>query len=265
MQLKPNEIFSITRQLDNPIDSNLYYVRAYIRNARTDVLLATVNLTDKTEQRFRGDWEVPTDPTGQGFYITITTKVFTDNLYTTESEDYGRKEEQFLIQDRMNPNLGFGGGGGTRVDYERIKKMIVEELSKIKIPEPKVTNLTKYNTVREKIEIDLSPLTKLLKSIQAEVEVIRNKKDKDVNFAPITSDIRGLGQLLTKTIKTLPDPQSVEILRAIKEVNDFLGQSNAGIEDIKQNTKKVIIPVDYTKEKLKKRRNIFLGQQPSRI
>ncbi len=52
MQLNPHEQFTIVRQIEDHTDSSTYYVRAVVRNAKPDALLATVNLTDQGSRRF---------------------------------------------------------------------------------------------------------------------------------------------------------------------------------------------------------------------
>jgi hypothetical protein len=139
MQLHPREQFTITRQLNDPAIVTTFYVRAVIRNAKTDTVIDTVNLTDKTGQRFTKQWLVPADPSGQGFWISIVTSVYTDNGYTTKSTDYGDEACSYLVQERyvFNPNYPVGPD----IDYKRIKKMIDEAIKKIEIPEQQVQHL----------------------------------------------------------------------------------------------------------------------------
>src|SRR3712207_5094711 len=120
MTLNPLEEFVIARQLNDPADTNTYYVQAVIRNAKTDAVIATVNLDNKGSQRFTKTWQVVQDPTGLGLYVTITTTVYTDSSYSTKSTTYGVEQHEHLIQDRINPWLRTGGGAD--VDYKRVRK-----------------------------------------------------------------------------------------------------------------------------------------------
>ena len=135
-QLKPKEKFVISRHLDDPIDANTYYVRAFIREKLSDTLIETVDLTDigtgAGDQRFAKEWEVSSDPSGDGRWITITTKVYTNSIYTTLSNRYGVMEREYLVQERLSANLHYGGGG-TDVSYEKIRKTIKEELARKKM------------------------------------------------------------------------------------------------------------------------------------
>ncbi len=237
IQLEPRENFIIARQIDNPADTNTYYVRGFVRNATTDELLATVNLTDKGDQRFRGLWQVAADVSGQGFYITVCTKIYTDSGYTTESTDYGREEYQYLVQQRFNPALM--GGGGASVDYKKIAQAIKDELKnfqlpkqitaseieaviekhvekikfpEVKIPENKETDLSgvmsEIKNLADKVngidvpKLDLSPVTKFLKEMSKMIEeLIRNSNRQNGSGHDATQKaVEGL-QFKMKTVE----------------------------------------------------------------
>lgn len=136
LQLSPKESFTIVRQLEDHTDSSTNYVQAVIRNAKTDALLATVNLTDQGSRRFSKAWQVPADVSGFGFWITILTSVYTDSGYTTKNQNYGDKMDTYLVQDRpvFNPNYPVPTGAGADVDYKRIRKIVNEEIKAIDFP-----------------------------------------------------------------------------------------------------------------------------------
>ena len=79
LTLQPQASFTLVRQIANHTDSSTYYVRAVIRNAYTDELISTLDLTDRGSQRFSKNWQVPADPSGEGFYLSIVTSVYTDS------------------------------------------------------------------------------------------------------------------------------------------------------------------------------------------
>ena len=136
MQLHPRETFTITHQLNNPAYiTDTAYVRAVIRNAKTDATLATKDLTDKGSGRFTVEYLVPADVSGQGFWISIVTTVYSDSGYTTQSQNYGVEANTYLVQERVNTNLGIGGGGSD-ISYKKIREIVKEEIDKINIPEP---------------------------------------------------------------------------------------------------------------------------------
>jgi len=160
--LQPQANFTVVRQIANHLDSATYYVRAVIRNAYTDEILKTLNLTDKGSQRFKGDWLVPADPSGQGFYISIVTSVYTDNGYTTKSENYGDEENTYLVQNRVL--FGGTGGGGAGVDYTRIKDILSKEVSKI----PEMIDVPDYSTYLEALRNKINAVSKDVAKIPTE-------------------------------------------------------------------------------------------------
>lgn len=191
MQLHPREQFSIVRQIEDWTDSATYYVRAVIRNAKTDAVITVngnnyLNLTDRTGQRFSANWLVPADPSGQGFWISILTSVYTDSGYTTKSQNYGDKMETYLVQDRTNPNLG-GVGGGSDIDYKRVRKIVdevvKEHIGKIEIPEiPKMPEIK---------EVDLeTPIKALKNTLVGKIEGINIPKMP--NMKPIMDKIEDM-------------------------------------------------------------------------
>lgn len=193
MQLHPREKFTVTRQLQNPYITDTFYVRAVIRNAKTDAIITTLNLTDRTGQRFSKDWIVPSDPTGLGFYISIVTSVYDDSGYTTKTQNYGDEENTYLVQDRyvFNPNYPVGAD----IDYKRIKKMIDEAVAKIQLPEQKVVTVTNTKEVVKEVrvpEVKVVETQKVqdLSSIIRAIEVVGKKvDDKEVTEVPEQEEI----------------------------------------------------------------------------
>ena len=221
MQLSPNTSFAIVRQLEDHTDSNSYYVRAVIRNAQTDALITTVDLTDQGNRRFSKNWQVTADVSGQGFYISILTSVYTDAVYTTKSQNYGDKMETYLVQTRYNPNLGYGSGGSD-IDYKRIRKIVKEVVDEIESPEPLETKIVIKEVVREiKVPeiVKIENTREIIKEIPIKTEIIREimkevkvpevvKVESTVNLKPLTDKLKELETELGK-IKTLVTPPPV--------------------------------------------------------
>lgn len=130
MQLKPQEMFVVVRQLGDPLDAGTYYVQAKIRNAHTDALIATLNLVNSGGQRFTKEWQVVADTSGEGFYVDIETIVYTDSGYSSVSDVYQRENAVYLVQDRQTPP--FGGAGGGDVSYDKIRTIMTEVVEKAK-------------------------------------------------------------------------------------------------------------------------------------
>jgi hypothetical protein len=219
-QLEPTEHFPIIRQLDDPQLIGTYYVRAYIRKSISKALIATVNLTDEGNYRFSYDYQVPQDA-GSGTYIDIETRVFTDSLYTTESDVYGRKVETYLIQSRWNRS--FGQGGGTDISYEKIKK-IVEEVVSGKYKE---TNLKpvldaigaiEVSPIIKTEKVELGGLARLVEGVRMKVEDLpKPEKPEKINLEPILSAIEEFGKNLAQNIVKEFSTNLEEILKRITE------------------------------------------------
>lgn len=201
IQLQPQEYFTIVRGIEDHTDSNTYYVRAVIRNARTDVVIDTVELTDQGNRRFSKEWQVPADTSGQGFYIVITTTVYTDSGYTTKSSLYGEKFDTYLVQERFNTSLGTGGGA--YVNYEKIEKIIDEKLALIPQPKEKKVDLEpikrdvfflskKIDNIRipEQKQVDLTEVVQLIKGVLNKIAEIHIPEPEKVNFTPVLEAIQ---------------------------------------------------------------------------
>ena len=210
ISLQPQENYTIVRQLPDPSDSTTYYIQAVVRNSVTDAILKTVNLEDKGSCRFKANYQVPADVEGLGFYIDITTNVYTDSGYTTKSGSYADELEQYLVFDRIKPAMGGGGGGGSDVDYKKIQKMIDKIVKEIppSVPTnfgPVMEQLQELKTavssieIPEMEEIEFKPLLDAVAS--AEDRIVKAIDEKDVT--PETDLTPVLDKIETKIQDTL--------------------------------------------------------------
>ena len=132
MNLVPQSSFSIIRQIDNVNDTGTYYVRAVVRNINTGATIATINLASKGNQRYSAPWQVPADTSGQGTYISITTYVFDDSGYSVPDQNYATEDKEYLII--QPPISSYGNGGTTVIDYDKIRKMVLDGIKFPGIP-----------------------------------------------------------------------------------------------------------------------------------
>jgi hypothetical protein len=208
MQLQSGESFVIVRQLKDPQDTGTYYVRAYIRKSLDDTLLDTIDLTDAGSQRFKKTWQVASDPSGLGMYVDITTRVFTDSGYTTESDVYQKENYEYLIAQRYNPVYG-GGGGGSSIDYKKVRQIVKEEIDKIpqvEIPKQKEIDLKPVLEAIDGIEvspivktekIELGGIIRLIEGVRMAIESLPKPKDPEkVDFSGIYSEINKIEKRL---------------------------------------------------------------------
>ena len=208
MHLRPLEEFVVARGLENHLDNTTYYVRAVIRNAKTDALIATLDLTDQGDShRFTKKWQVPQDPTGQGFWILVTTSVYTDSGYTTKAENYGDKYEEHLIEERPT---GFHGGGGPDIDYKRIRK-IAEEVVQAQLatlPKPEKVDMPN-------MAFHLQPVLNAISGLRKDIQGVELP---ETDFSGIEFRL----STLEKAIKAIriPETDISPVLDAIQELQE---------------------------------------------
>lgn len=205
MQLNPFEYFTIVRQVEDPLDNAMYYPQAEIRNARTDDLLATVDLASRGDGRYSERWQVPADTSGLGFYITIITKIYTDSNHTEESQNYGRKEQTFLVKERQEPRVG-----GSSISSKDIREALKKVLSEFDFPMPK--------------NLDLRPLVKAIKAVpiqvaqRIDIPEVEIPEAEEVDLAPVLKAITTSNQTILKAIAEVKIPDYKDTLRTIQEL-----------------------------------------------
>jgi len=232
MQLNPTESFPIVRVLKDPFDTGVYFVRAVIRDATTDVLLATVALTDKGDRRFSKVWKVPYDNAwSQGRFIVITTQVFTDSGYTVRADNYTEEAETYTVQSRWSPALAGAGSGG--IDYREIAKVLAEVLDSKKLPDL----VTKLETpIKFPVEDILQGVEKIVSKIPEPIE------PKEIDLSSLE---KGLEKIV-KTIKDIPPqiiPKEVDFSPLVKEIRDLGSEIKKTNEEYMRKVERVIAPI----------------------
>jgi hypothetical protein len=246
MQLNPRESFTVVRQIEDHTDSSTYYVRAVIRNAKSDALLDTLNLDDKGGQRFSKSWQVPADPSGQGFYISILTSVYTDSGYTAKSVNYGDKIETLLVQERQVFNPNYPIPTGPDISYKKIEEIIERHTTKtankiiVKIPKPQKIKIPKVDIVTP-VQALLSDITKLIKGIEipkpvnfdevlSRIETLLKKGESRDNkeMRAILGEIKGAAEDMRKMGQTVLTSAGQDISRGLEKII-------AGVENMKVN------------------------------
>jgi len=217
LRIEPQSEIVLARGLEDHQDSTTYYVRAVIRNAKTDALIDTINLTDQGNRRFTKEWRVPADPTGEGFDILITYTAYTDSAYTTKSSNYGEKFEEHRIEHIPKHS---GGGGGSDVDYNRVKKIIAEEIKKIVFPDPK--------------DPDFSPFSNSLQAILTEVRANRPVPAKEADFSPLMARFEALERSVLKAIKDKETTPQTDLQPVLDAFETFKGDMTPNVEDFQK-------------------------------
>lgn len=212
MQLVPSRNFTVVRQIGNHTDATTYYVRAVIRDAYSDVILDTLNLTDKGGQRFKYDWLVPQEPSGLGKFISIVTSVYTDSLYTTKSENYSDEENTYLWATLATSNGGGGGQGfSEKFDYRRIGDMIDKAVATIPapLPFPEMPKPKEYEMKWDEILLKCEEMMKQMKAMPQE----------HMDMKPMMEKLAGISQLVNEKEVT-PETDLQPILDKLSEEND---------------------------------------------
>ncbi len=222
MQLNPTEQFTISRQLTDSSDTDTNYVRATVRNAQTDAILKIVNLTNKGNRRFTGNYEVPADVSGEGFWITITTAVFTDSGYSTYNPNYAEEQQTYLVQVRPTK---IGGGSGTDVDYKKVEKIFRGVVDEIK---PQTINVEKP---------DLSEIeqwvTAIFRAIVSVPEEIKKDLPEKTNLTPISEALQAISRMISRIPTERGNLDLKPVLKAISDVQVAI--SRQGADSIEQH------------------------------
>lgn len=225
MELEPGQPFTIWRKLEDPNDSTTYYVKADVRDMRSNELIQSVNLTDQTGRIFSKQIDAPGDASSQGRWIAISTRVYTDSGYSTLSPIHKEESREYKIIRRLT---SLGGGGSVSIDYKKIEKMF--EDFKEELPEPQ--------------KISFSGLEKLIKEGFSKLEA---KEMPTTDLSPVLEAIRGQddeGGSLLDAIKNIPAPEKPDfspILSAIAEVK-------GSITGVDEASKKMSDLMDKLKE-----------------
>lgn len=271
--LIPGTTHIITWTKQNLQDTNTYYVKAVIRNARTNTTLGTVTLTDLgSSNRFSGEWIVPQDERGFGVEISIVKTIYEDSSYSTVSAVYGAWEDRYLIFDLASRSTPNGGGfGGQVVDYEAIarivKKTVQAELQSL--PKPEKQDLS---TVVIEIDGKQASLLERIKTLFAQ------NKQKELDISPIVQSLKTIEKkqsALEKTISEIPNTVQSSVKQVEERMNnsvderivDAIADSVASFSDeirsetstaIKTLTEKVFDAVGKLDEKLEKPLEVML-------
>ncbi len=224
LSLQPREYFPISRVLADPADATVYFVRAVVRNARTNAVIDTLNLVSLGNGAWAYSWQVPADPSGQGIFISITTRVYTDSGYTTLSDAYVQENQTYQIYDRMKWVAAMAQqisaiGMGPDIDYKKIGAVVAKAITKgleplktavddiaedvdaIELPEAKETDLGPVLEGLASLAIaleplgklqnaDLSNITALINDAREKVAAIKMPEQKETDLSPVLDAIK---------------------------------------------------------------------------
>lgn len=238
LNLRPQRSFTVVRQIENHLDTDTNYVQAVIRNAYTDDIIATLQLTDRGGQRFSKNWQVPADPSGQGFFISIVTSVYTDSGYTTKNSNYGDQENTYSVKD---DTLQRGGGS---LDSATIRRIIQEELAKVEQPQMPQCDCPKLS------EMPFGDILAALRDLPSRIEMPQQEK---VEFAPVLAAIEAVKQAVDDkevTPETEMQPVLDRIDAAEANLHSLILEGNQAADELgatlKQDIEAIIPAMEET-------------------
>lgn len=216
--IQPSEYFPISRALANPADGAGLYVQAVVRNARTGATIATVNLAYLGGGLFATSWTAPTDSSGRGVFISITTLVYTDAAYTVLSDMYGQEQDTFLVYDRFKFVQGLANQisaiSSPDIDYKKIKQIVVEELKPLIAWTKEATG--KLDAIVDRGDYpavpDLAPVLEALEALQ------KRPQFKATDLGAVTTALKAFGEQLGAF--KMPDPIPVDLEPVLKAIAD---------------------------------------------
>jgi hypothetical protein len=256
MQLEPLYTIPLVYQITDPSDSTTYYVRSVMKDTTTGTVLASTNLSAQGSGRYTGSMTAPQDPTGFGRHIDVVTSVYTDAGYTTYSENYALKVNNYVVRRQVT----FGGGNsGSDVDYDKIRKIMAEEVKKAV-------------DAKDIPPTDLNPVLDSLGALQALINAIEiPEPEEKVDLTPVISEVRKIIPTLSQKITDIKIPEPSDLQPVIEEVKkissevlaakDAVINSVEGIEQsasvILDNISKVSTELSDTSNKITEKNNQF--------
>lgn len=206
-QLTPNSEFTYVYQLGDPLDASTNYVQSVVRLSSDSTVVSTMNMLNVSGQRFAGSFRVPSDVAGTGYYLDITTTVYTDSSYTQRSQNYPIQTSQFLVlQPSTQSSIG-GNSGGYSDDAELRKRLlrIEEAILGIKIPRQEKVDLgpvmRRIGGIVVPDPVDLSPIIKAI----GDIEIPEIPEIEPVDLYPIIEGIHNISSSHDSLMKSLAD------------------------------------------------------------
>jgi hypothetical protein len=182
--------------------------------------------------------------TEHGRLVTITTRVYTDSGYTTLDTLNGQGSDTYRV--KYEQAFGAVGGGGATVDYEKIRKMIQEELGKI----PKEDYQGQLTTLTESI-VKIKDIETLVSSL---LEMKLGSLDKkigavDSGFSAKVDEIHNLISGLDYSLKnSISNSSNLEVVNLQKAVAEMKEHVNSMALDYGRTITEIVDKFDKTVE-----------------
>lgn len=227
--ISPSEPIDIVRTLKDPSDTSTYYVQALIRRSTDGSTITTIKLAFQATRFYSTRWLSFATP---GTQFIITTKVFTDSGYTTQSLNYEEESQGYKIQfiPTAYPFVGGGGGsgGGEKIDYGKIRT-IVEEIETEHEKEEKEILPFNYAPIFSGFELLAVKFKNALDSIERKIPVF-----KETDLSKVHQGI----DKVYKAITAIPPQKNIdftEVMDTLSSLHDSLEEAKEKIEDTKKS------------------------------
>lgn len=217
MQLSPNSTIPVSYSTTIPGDTTLYYVQAVLRDTQSSTILQTLNLKNVSSvpNRYTGNFNPVSDPSGLGRPVDITISVYTDSGYTTLSNNYQIVQYNYVILQPWIQNLGMGGG--LNIDYEKLQKMFDGS---------KVGNEEIGNEVSKRVKTTKVDYDRVNESIMSATEGVRTALSEEMSsHIKMLSD--GLSEL-SKSHGEFSNNHSSRLEYLEKKIQDVESGQNEG-------------------------------------
>lgn len=209
MQLQPGETFVIVRQLPDPNDGATYYVRAVIRDALTDATLETLNLTDQGSRRFSKAWSVYSKRSN-GFYVAVTTTVYTDAGYTTKADNYAEEMQTYLVERRVQFGELLPAGPG--ISYEKIGSIVKRALAAAEKDPQEMPDVE--SIVAKAVDAAVAEVKDHVDAIEA--------KRKDVDLSQVLAQLGALSRAVAKVGAEVPASIKAELIDHVSGIRQTI-------------------------------------------
>jgi hypothetical protein len=242
MFFQPYRNYVITRQIWNERDYGQVWIKAWVRDAITDeALLDGVEMTESADEkgRFKYTYKLPADPNGNGRQLRVISVVYEDSGYTSRNVNYQVEENTIVVRDM---NIMGHGGGGSDIDYKKVREIVKEELAKLP-PYPELNLSDIKNDIKDAV-----------KSILSQIRAIPEAKEVDLGEVLVKIDD------LVKAITSIPPQKDFdysgfsELGKKLKEISFEVGlmKLSPKIERLKdfQEIKKATMEANKTTELL---------------
>ncbi len=252
MQIRPNAPLPIVYVISDPSDTGTYYVRSVLRNSATGAIIKNnglnyINLVVDAgnSRRFSKLIQAPQDSSGAGFYIDVTTTVYTDAGYTNVATNYQEDNTKYLVLEPWTVALGSGGGRGgfveskseaSAIDYKKLKEVLLEAFSELpttELPEPVDISPAIEHLVDIKQSLDTLPRAAEMKDFfdgyadnittthQKSIDNIKFPEQKELDISPLVDAVKGIEY--PETISPSQHKQAMkQILDTLNSVKESL-------------------------------------------